>query len=103
MRFRETTPCGYEESAHRGQLCARRCMTHVDGARANVFTCTTAYRRPNEDASEANLSIQEFPYLLWASSPLALSVEAEKPLACEIPDFPDGCTRAWYVVIRACC
>lgn len=58
-------------------------------------------RRPNEDALEANLSVEELPYLPWASPPLAVSFEPEKPLTREIPDFPDGGIRAWSVVIGA--
>lgn len=57
-------------------------------------------RRLNGDAPEANPSVEELPYL-WASPPLAVSFEPEKPHAQEVPDFPDGGTRAWSVVIGA--
>ncbi|KAI5990673.1 MFS general substrate transporter [Pisolithus albus] len=64
-----------------------------------VFTLDEP-RRPHEDAPEANLSVEELPYL-WAAAPLAVSFEPEKPVSREIPDFPDGGMRAWSVVIGA--
>ncbi|KAI6101026.1 MFS general substrate transporter [Pisolithus croceorrhizus] len=64
-----------------------------------VFTLDEP-RRPDEYAPGANLSVEELPYL-WASPPLAVSFEPEKPLTREIPDFPDGGMRAWSVVIGA--
>lgn len=76
-------------------------MNEVTFQNSTVVVTPDEPHRLNEDAPEANLSVEErSPMSAMASLLLAVSFVLEKPLAHQVSNFPDGSARAWSVVIE---